>query len=362
MKKIVYNFLLIFFGLFWGLIICEGVLRLYNPFPTRLKGNSIVLPVNRSYQILNSTNPKLEPVITHTKNSLGFRGPELTVSSDKSIRIFCVGGSTTECFYLSDDKTWPYLLSNHMQKDGKRIWLNNAGLDGHSSFGHMVLLDDILEQYNPDYIFFLMGVNDIERSDLNSFENWNTRGRYFSFSNFLWQESELLNLGLQSIRFFRAYDKKLTHSFFDLLRAESLVLPATYIEKILEENRNVFIPPYYKRVETIIDFCLKRDIVPVLITQPALVGRGVDPVTGVNLETVKLSDALNGKLLRDRLALYNEVLKDIAFRYDIPLIDLFAFMPHSSDYFYDAFHFTNKGAEIVAEIVYKDCVKQSIIQ
>ena len=58
------------------LLVMELALRIYNPFHFRLKGDKILLPINERETIVNRINPKLDPVIINTRNSLGFRGPE----------------------------------------------------------------------------------------------------------------------------------------------------------------------------------------------------------------------------------------------------------------------------------------------
>jgi len=64
-------------GSLLALALLETSLRLFrNPFGFRVRGDQIVLPVHRRYEIHNTQIPKLDAVIIHTKNSLGFRGPE----------------------------------------------------------------------------------------------------------------------------------------------------------------------------------------------------------------------------------------------------------------------------------------------
>ena len=60
------------------------------------------------------------------------------------LTIVTVGGSTTECLELSSDKTWPLVMEPKLKKDFKSVWINNAGLAGHSTYGHLVLMQDYL--------------------------------------------------------------------------------------------------------------------------------------------------------------------------------------------------------------------------
>src|SRR5688572_18830458 len=98
-----YLFLIVF-------ILLEVLLRIYDPFRFRVKANRIILPVNQKEIIKNDINPKLDSIITVTRNSLGFRGRDTLPGFSNTFSIITVGGSTTECHFLNDDKTWPFLL------------------------------------------------------------------------------------------------------------------------------------------------------------------------------------------------------------------------------------------------------------
>ena len=79
----------------------------------------------------------------------------------RDLTIVTVGGSTTECFDLAEDKTWPHDLGVKLQRDFKHLWLNNAGLSGNSTFGHAILMQDYLVKLKPKVVIFLVGINDL---------------------------------------------------------------------------------------------------------------------------------------------------------------------------------------------------------
>src|SRR6185436_20070045 len=57
----------------------ELVLRVRNPLGFRMRGNTLRLPAKQVYDIRadrQSRSDQLDAHIIHTKNSLGFRGPE----------------------------------------------------------------------------------------------------------------------------------------------------------------------------------------------------------------------------------------------------------------------------------------------
>ena len=154
MKNFLKNFIALLIGCTLTLVILEITLILYNPFDTRIKGNRIILPSNKEYIIHNSTLTKLEKTIIHTKNSLGFRGEDLPDNFHDYLSIVSIGGSTTECKYLSDDKTWTAILAKKLSMEFDPLWVNNAGLDGHSTFGHIILVKDYISSIKPTIALF----------------------------------------------------------------------------------------------------------------------------------------------------------------------------------------------------------------
>jgi lysophospholipase L1-like esterase len=328
------------------IVLSEVILRIYNPFHFRVKGDHIILEANKKYVVDNSRIPVLDKTITHTKNNLGFRGPDTPANYNNIVSIIAIGGSTTECAYLDDSKTWTALLSTQLQHNFPNVWLNNAGLAGHSTFGHILLLKEHIIPLHPKYVLLLVGANDIrrEKSDDNGFRT------------FLSNHSELYNVAVNIGRSRDAYERNLTDTYIDPKKSQTLRLSDSSINDYLA-NENKWVTAYEQRLQSILDLCIENNIQPVLITQPSLVGKGIDPPTGVSLEDIKIKETENGKLWWMMLERYNEGTRTVAAKNDIPLIDLATLMPKSSEYFYDLVHFTNAGSEKTAEII-----EQSLIQ
>ncbi|HRE50662.1 MAG TPA: SGNH/GDSL hydrolase family protein [Flavitalea sp.] len=347
---IIYLLLFVWVGL-------EIAFRIYNPFHFRIRGDKILLPVNQKILISNKINPRLDSEITNTRNALGFRGPEMPPNAQDYLSIITVGGSTTECRFLNDDHTWPFLTGEQLKKKFRNIWLNNAGLDGHSSFGHQAMLYDYLAQLKPKVIVFLMGINDVESDQPSFHDKLNTRGAYPDLKHYLYNHLETVNLAVNLARGWRAQRFNNT--------TQALKLPEKGAELFLTEaqmqhrlsGQETFLDQYGKRIEQLIDTCRYRHIQPVFITQPSLYGSGTDSLTGANLARSKIDEGMNGELFWRLLELYNERLKETCERAGAPVIDLAAKMPKNSLYYYDASHFTNEGAEQVAGIVSEELSK-----
>lgn len=345
---------LIVFGLGMGLLIAEIGLRIYNPFGFRMRGNTIVLPVNQNYVIEDSNFDRfdlLDRRVVHTKNSLGFRGPEPPPDFSQRLTILTVGGSTTEGFYLSDHQTWPALLQAKLQPAFSKVWLNNAGFDGHSSFGHVVLVRDYVSKLRPKVVLIMVGLNDLFADGPKTLDHIERSELAGSIAN----HSELFGLGLNVIRYWRTAGLK---SLGAMPKAVNLLEPE-YVDIAAEEEESVlhgqerFLPEYEARLVQLIDLSRENGIEPVFITHPALFGDALDDVTwsDLSLVSVEIYRKMNGRMAWRLLEKYNDITRKVGRERRVGVIDLAAQLPKSSRYFYDYLHYGKEGAARVAEIV-----------
>lgn len=338
----------IIFLLLFTFIALEVILRIYNPFSYRIKGNKVILPANQVYYYKNDKIGLLDKEIKVQYNSLGLQGPEKPANFDSCLSIVTVGGSTTACMYISTPYTWPSLVGNELSKSFNNVWLNNAGRDGHSSFGHMFMLRDHLLKLKPKVIIFLTGINDVDRTDLGIHEDSTAR----SFKQFAMRNSEVLNIVVAYLRNRKALSLGLLTEFADfrVKKNDTLALSQDTIQKALQHQLPM-VKGYEQRMRALIDTCLAHNIKPVLMTQPILCGIGTDSITGMNIGKVQIVRGVNGELWSRKLNLYNETLKRLAKEYNILCIDLAAVMPKSTLYYYDYVHYTNKGTQKVVELI-----------
>ena len=332
MKNFFKNVLLLSGSLLFTLLLIEIVLHFYNPLPARVRGNKIVLKSNVSRKI--AINPHiigLDDTITYTSNGLGFRGEEKPNNFSDFFSIVCVGGSTTECSTLSDENTWPARLALTLKTKYKNIWMNNAGIDGCSSYGHNILLDDYLLKLQPKMILFLVGVNDKGKANFDS-ENGYLISRKEPFIRTLIKKSELANLISNMYLKYKTQNANLGNNITPN-NPDSLIEDQKFVEQQLIFHRN-YQPQYKKRIEELVTRCLKNNITPVLITQSLL----AHPASREWRE----------------LLIYNETTKQVAQENNIPLIALGDSLEKKKEYYFDGMHYTNTGAQKVAEIIYRN--------
>lgn len=342
-------------GLF--LLVLELGLRIYNPIHVPLRANDIVLPVNNRFQFKNDSNfDKVDKVVVNTYNSLGFRGapPPAPKDFDAATTMLTVGGSTTACVGLSDGKTWPDLVASKLSSDVPSLWLNNAGMDGHSTFGHLVLLKQVVSALKPDYVLYLTGVNDVGRGDLNDWDK-GLATQQASLGSSLVKNSELLSTIQVVSRTFRAIDLGVfQRKDVDVAKHPKKAMDDAAMEAALAEHRDKHVPGYRERMRQLVSETRKAGIEPILLTQPALYGDVVDPTTNIalgELEHYAGQDTSNARLQWRVLELYNDVVRSLAVEQRVHMIELAGQMPKDSKYYTDWIHYSRAGAERVAAIV-----------
>jgi hypothetical protein len=272
--------------------------------------------------------------------------------------LIAVGGSTTECSLVSDGKTWTDVLAGRLNERFDNIWVNNAGLDGHSTFGHTILLNDIILSIHPNLLLLLVGANDVGLEKPNAHTASHIEGpvRFEGIEGLvksLAYRSEIMNLVLNGYRAWRANYRGLFHTNVDLRSLGHVQEYEEDVAQLLARHQSHFIPFYRERLENLVETCTQNQIDVVLITQPALYGYGIDGQTGVDLASVAVQKGMSGATKWKVLELYNDCTRTVAAQRGVELIDLATELPKNSALFYDFLHYTNEGSVQVGTIVAK---------
>jgi lysophospholipase L1-like esterase len=351
------NILALFLGIVLALMVLEGLIRIFEPIEFRVRGNKLQLPVNRKWVIRADGISGLDPVIYHHTNWLGFRGENPPKNFADYLTIIAVGGSTTHCRYISEGKTWVDLLGEKLKKSFPKLWINNAGCDGQTTFGHLILMEDIIVKLRPKVVLFLVGANDQRYEDSQIHDRHLLRKKNNSylgeFIESLLARSEVHYYLINFIRYYKARKWDMLHNPVDFMKSNYKEVTETQIEEAKEEHRKKHLKSYVIRLINLIELSRENNIEPVLITQPYLLGKGIDDRTGVDLATVDAHSSGNGKMAWEILELYNDVVRQVAQDHQVLIIDLARELPKSSRNFYDFFHYTNEGSAEIANIIYQ---------
>jgi lysophospholipase L1-like esterase len=362
LKALASNLAVLLVGIVAALLLLEGALRLYNPFQTRIKGDRIALTANTRNRYRTSFTrdlDKLDREITVSRNALGFRGPDPPADFANRLTLITIGGSTTRCGMQTDEKTWTAHLGRLLDQSLHDVWINNAGLDGHTTNGHLVLLQDHIVKLHPKVVLFMVGVNDIivgpgTERDAENIRSPIMFGSFKSFVKSLSAYSEVVAVSLDLFRSAVAHQKGLGYHQGDLAR--SVDFEATPDQE--REDRETFAGPgrladFRARLLRLIALARSASIEPVFLTQPLLAGRCRDDVTGRDLGRIMVTPGRNGGMLWDLQQAYNDVTRSVCQENDVFLIDLAVQIPKTSRYFFDFMHFNNDGTVLVAETIYR---------
>ncbi len=138
------------------------------------------------------------------------------------------------------------------------------------------------------------------------------------------------------------------------LRARAILEPSgRRVEEVMESCHDRWLPAWRRQLEGLLAAYRAAGIQPVLVTHPALFGRGRDPATGLNLATlaVHLAAGINGALAWDVLEAYNDVVSELGRTEGAPVIELARTLPKDSRLFEDFVRLSEAGAEEAARRV-----------
>lgn len=358
LKNLGKNIALVLISLIIALSICEISLRFYNPLGFRIKGDNIILPVNKTEIIHHDKCTKIDRLVIHRNNSLGFKGPEPPQDFADWLTVVTVGGSTTECLEIAADKTWPYVLGVKLQRDFRQLWLNNAGFCGHSTYGHYILINNFVAKLKPKVAVFLIGINEVGIGNPREFDTrMGTEISFRSMDRLLAALAYRSEVASAALNLYRYYFPKSVQAVgqrdmgeLDLTKLPKMDLTAAEQAAILKTHAENYLPAFEVRLRRLVQVTRDNNIMPVLLTQPILYGQVTDDLTGVNLAKIVVANGLNGEVGWKVLELYNDVTRQVGAEEHVLVIDAAREMPKSSRYYYDLMHFSNAGAEKFAEI------------
>jgi len=340
-------------SLVFSAIILEIGLRLmtkspaFNAFLPLIPNESVTMVVDF---------PGLSNTTHYSTNEWGMRGDPIPKNWDDLKTIFTIGGSTTHCQYLSDDKTWPALLQKLLRQDDGEIMIQNAGLDGQSTWGHRLMMQEVIPKVKPDYIIILAGVNDLHVGVRKIAVNGDNPYVRSTLIKRILAASRTLQL---IFKWYQILIEKVP--IVDRTEHVPLIkfappdldknLPLYDFNKFAESVTNDF----ESNVRDIIKIAGKLNIKLLFLTQPTIYenseywdnkrAQWFYPTS----DAVVYSCATEWKIIN----LLNRKLEQICREDSITFFDLEAVVPHTSEYFYDSFHFTEKGAEEVSQLIYQ---------
>lgn len=201
------------------LVLLAGVIVLELCFGSWIADNRIRnlnLVSNRLY--VHDVSPLYDnggEVVVYERDAYALRGE---YSSPAEIDILTMGGSTTDQKYLSEGQTWQDVLRADFARDGRDVSVVNAGVDGHSTRGHIRSFEwwlPTIPGLAPKYVLFLLGVNDIHLDTQESYDRLERPAHDASLADTLRERSALV-YALRTLRgILRARETQVGHRRVD---------------------------------------------------------------------------------------------------------------------------------------------------
>ncbi|MCX7144071.1 MAG: GDSL-type esterase/lipase family protein [Proteobacteria bacterium] len=317
--------------------------------------------IDRHIRLLGDVMPGIEGVQHVTTDAKGFRTTLPVDYRQKpagTLRVFAVGGSTTEQIYLDDRKTWTHLLQEEMAAAGKtRVEVVNTGVSGLRTPHHLATLNHIAP-YQPDLVVILMGVNDWIHQILEATDE-SRRGPGRWWRNMSYPNTALVFLSRQVRSAMRRADSQAASG---PAKAKVEDFDGSYYSKqndSLSRPQRTFpgeirvSPDYVAATQQLIAACKTLKMRCVFVTQPTAYDPGIDPALkrrlwmtppGVNY-TLPLAE------MAQFARAYNRSLVDTVRSHGGEVCDVVPALPPTTGYFYDDCHFNENGARVMARAV-----------
>ena len=309
-------------------------------------------------RLLRVTKQGETKTITHSTNRWGLRGDEPPEPWNSFYTILTVGGSTTQCYYLDDHDTWPYRLQEELRRFNPRVWVGNAGLDGHTTYGHLELMKQVVSVIKPKAIVVLVGVNDAALA-LHPAKPY----VYDDPGRWTWRLYRQSRVAQTLYAWYLILAKHAHHvkdnplAYIPTKIHDAVPAPsARDLEKPLEL--------YQDHLKEMIHRARAMQSEIFFLTQPILWEDTPfwEAHEGSFYWVDDPTKLYSGAACAQVIHLYNKTLLDVCREEHIACYDLAGAIPHTEEYFYDSFHFNERGASRVAHCVaqfLKDKLPQS---
>ncbi len=347
-KKILLASAAFFSSTLFSLLFLEGIVRIISP--SNMFSPELPLRPHNNLE-LRVTLDGVSPAVHNSTNKWGLRGDEPPANWDSCLTMIVIGGSTAQCFYLDDHKTWPYLLQEKLKHFFPDTWVGNGGLSGHSTRGHIVFVRNVMATLRPRVAIVLVGVNDLGFSMNDENRKYGNPAERTGWRHLLIHNSRLAQIAslwkIILVDHAVVLDRGASTNFVPEKLEHEIELPAD-IRSALPG-----LGEYTNNLRTIIGDLRTLHVRPLFLTQPLLFDTTKEwtSIMGRTYSVNGTKGLVSAATFAKMLTIYNQELLRVCGAEKVESLDLASKIPHSREYFYDLMHFNEKGADAVAETI-----------
>ena len=161
-KKKIFLLFIIFTSCIVGVLITEGVLQILKKGDGWGEANKANIRRNFKAQFnISELYNSNKSTVNYVRNKYGLRDD---CNTSKDIEILSVGGSTTDQIYVPFENTYQKILQKRLREEDPDFGcVTNAGIDGHSTWGHIFSFEKwfpLIPNLKPKYVLLYIGIND----------------------------------------------------------------------------------------------------------------------------------------------------------------------------------------------------------
>lgn len=280
----------------------------------------------------------------------------LKTKAENEVRILFLGGSTTRCALLPEEKRYTFLLRNQLQEKfpDKIITVYNAGMDWFTTRHSLITYTNYFKNYKADIVILMHAINDVYRS----FTPLNIASECFmpDYSHFYGPSAHAAFPE-------RSYPEKIMNEMMRFFNVTVMRKKDIEVDFDLSVYKSAQSYKYFYSL--LIDEICCDSALPIILSEPFIYNDSLT-LKEKNILWFAQNFCYNQrennyknyckkiasvKSLNDAMTYYNHIAKEISINKKVPFLDIEKDIPKNTDYFIDDVHFTVKASEKMADII-----------
>jgi lysophospholipase L1-like esterase len=285
------------------------------------------------------------------------------VHSAPDLRIVFLGGSTTECMFVTPEKRFPFLVGRLLEEPlGEKVNSYNGGVSGNNTLHSINILINKVVPMKPDIVVLMENVNDLT---ILLYEGgyWNenpTRSPLVVVNEqrgeprrTVWRRFRDIAYALVPRLYVRAVALKDRWRGTAPVLDEFAHLRGRKTQYDAEELRQSF-----RTVLTMfIDIARSAGIEPVLMTQANRITANPAPGVLYSLRSVE-ELGIGYDAFRRLYDQFNDIIREVGSQRNVQVIDLEREVPKEREFIYDPVHFNDTGSEVAAAAIARSLLER----
>ena len=274
------------------------------------------------------------------------------------LTIAFLGGSTTECTFVDEDNRFPYLVGRLLERQTHfKVNSYNAGRSGNNTLHCLNILLNKVVNLKPDIVVLMENINDLailmyEKTYWNTNPsrsaiiekppNFQTVRKDLEQTFHLVRDLTFPNLSRELKKIFPS-GPKATGDEFHAVRGKNITI-----------DQDLLVREFSLNLQTFINICRARGIMPVLMTQPSRLTESPDPLIQRSMDQLEASQGITYAAFKGAFDRLNQTIRDLGAKNQVLVIDLAKEIPPVKENICDVAHFNDQGSRLVAARITAD--------